>query len=324
MNTVISRRAALAGLVATAAGAVRAKAGDFPTKPIRLIVPQSPGSVADIMARVMSKPLSAILGQSVVVENRAGGSGSIAAQEVVRAPADGYTLLVGSVSTHGLLSSIDKNLPYDPVQDFEPITQINDAPLVLIVNPSSGLNTLGELAERARANPGQLTFASGGNSSGSRFAVELLRLDGKLDMRHIPYRSPAEGVRAVVGGEATLGSPALPSAPALIKAGRLRALAITGESRAALLPDVPTAAEAGFPSVVFYNWTGLFAPAHTPRPIVDQLADASRQALKDPEVIKVIEEAGARPIGQEPAQFKVFVQTEVAKWRKTADAAGIQ
>ncbi|MHA7685777.1 Bug family tripartite tricarboxylate transporter substrate binding protein [Cupriavidus sp. PET2-C1] len=295
----------------------------YPDKPIRLVVPQSPGSVADIMARVLSKPLSDRLGQSIVVENRAGGSGIIAAKLVANAAPDGYTLLVGSVSTHGLISSIDKSHAYDAIKDFEPVSQINDAPLVLVVSPSSGLTSLKELAQRARAKPGSLTYATGGNASGSRFAVELLRLNGKLDMVHIPYRSPAEAVRAVVAGEATLGSPAIPSAPELIRAGRLRALAVTGESRSPLLPDVPTAAESGFPSVVFYNWTGIFAPANTPARIVAKLNEAVRLSLQNPDVIKAITESGARPVGQSPEQFKAFVKTEVSKWARTAHDANI-
>lgn len=313
---------ALAGSTALAATAPATAA--YPDKPIRLIVPQSPGSVADIMARVLSEPLSKRLGQPIVVENKAGASGAIAAQSVARAPADGYTLLVGSVSTHGLLSSLDPNLAYDPLKDFAPITQINDAPLVLVVNPASGIHSLKELAERARAQPGQLTYASAGNASGSRFAVELLRLNGKLDMLHVPYRSPAEAVRAVVANEATLGSPSLPSTPELIRAGRLRALAVTSESRAALLPDVPTASEAGFPSVVFYNWTGLFAPAQTPAPMVTRLYEAIREALHDPEVVKAIETSGARPIGQSPEAFTAFIRAEVDKWTRTARDADIK
>lgn len=311
-------------LAAVAALATGAHAAPYPEKPIRLIVPQSPGSVADIMARVLSEPLSKRLGQPIVVENKPGASGAIAAQSVARAPADGYTLLVGSVSTHGLLSGLDPNLSYDALKDFVPITQINDAPLVLVVNPATGINSLKELAERARSQPGALTYASAGNASGSRFTVELLRLQGKLDMLHVPYRSPAEAVRAVVANEATLGSPSLPSTPELIRAGRLRALAVTSESRSPLLPDVPTTSEAGFSSVVFYNWTGLFAPAHTPAPVVAKLYDAIRQSLNEPDVVKAIETSGARPIGQSPEAFAAFVRGEVEKWTRTAREADIK
>lgn len=297
---------------------------DYPNKPIRLIVPQSPGSVADIMARILSQPLGQRLGQTIVVENRPGASGVIAAKLVAGASPDGYTLLIGSVSTHGLISSIDKTHPYDPIKDFEPVGQVNDAPLALVVNPSAGLNSLKDLVRLAQAKPGELTYATGGNASGSRFAVELLRLDGKLDMVHIPYRSPAEGVRAVVAGEATLGSPAIPSVPALIKAGKLKALAVTGEKRSPLLPDVPTAREAGFPSVVFYNWTGIFAPAHTPPAIVEKVNEAIRYALATPEVVKAIGESGARPISRSSGQFRTFVASEVRKWGKVAADAKIE
>jgi len=295
----------------------------FPSKPVRLIVPQSPGSVADIMARVLSKPLGEALKQTIVVENRPGASGAVAAQAVARAVPDGYTILVGSISTNGgLLSAIDKTLPYDDLKDFEPITQINDAPLILITSPDTGIDSLAALSARAKQQPGKLTYASGGNSSGSRFVVELLRLNGRLDMRHIPYRAPAEAVRAVVAGEATIGAPALPGAQALVNAGRLKALAVTSNERSHLFPDVPTTVELGYPSAVLYNWTGLFAPAGTPRAIVDKLADATRDALKNEAVIKVIRDSGANVIGQKPQDFRKFVEAEVGKWHKAvADAA---
>ncbi|MBR8457093.1 tripartite tricarboxylate transporter substrate binding protein [Burkholderia dolosa] len=327
VHPAFTRRAlafAAALSVLPAASSAADSASTFPSKPIRLIVSQSPGSVADIMARVLSKPLGKSLGQTIVVENRPGGSGAIAAQAVARAEADGYTVLVGSISTNGgLLSAIDKALPYDPLRDFAPITQINDAPLVLITSPDTQLATLGQVADKAKQQPGALTYASGGNASGSRFVVELLRLDGKLNMRHIPYRSPAEAVRAVVAKEATIGAPALPGAQALIAAGRLKALAVTGERRAPQLPDVPTTVELGFPSAVLYNWTGLFAPANTPPAIVEKLNAAARKALTDPEVIKVIEDSGASVVGQSSADFRKFVEAEVHKWHKAVQDTGI-
>ncbi|WP_315138343.1 tripartite tricarboxylate transporter substrate-binding protein [Achromobacter marplatensis] len=300
-------------------------ASDYPSRPIRLIVPQSPGSVADIMARVLSKPLGESLNQAIVVENRPGASGAVGAQVVARAPADGYTILVGSISTNGgLLSAIDPALPYDDLRDFVPITQINDAPLLIITGVDSGITSLADLAKRAKAHPGDLTYASGGNSSGSRFVIELLRLDGHLNMLHVPYRAPAEAVRAVVAGETTLGAPALPGALALVNAGKLKALAVTGTERAQMFPDVPTTGEQGFPSAVLYNWTGLFAPAGTPDSVVQKLADATRLALRDEAVIQVIRESGANAIGQSPADFQKFVEAEVRKWHKAVRDTGIQ
>lgn len=296
----------------------------YPQKPILLIVPQSPGSVADIMARLIGKSLGETLGQPVVVENRAGASGIIGAQAVARAKPDGYTLLIGSVSTHGLLSGTEKNLAYDPVKDFEGISQINDSPLVLVVNPTSGIKTVGEFVAKAKAKPGELSYASAGNGSGSRFTIELLRIPAGLDMIHVPYKSPMEAVRAVVANEASIASPSIPSAPDLIKAGRLRALAVTGTTRSPLLPDVPTTAEAGYPAVVFTSWTGLFAPAGTPRPIIDQLNLAVQQALAKPDVSKAIVDAGATPTRNSPAAFDAFVRNEVAKWTKAARDANIK
>lgn len=296
----------------------------WPKQPITLVVPQSPGSVADLMARVLSKPLGDLLHQTIVVDDRPGASGAIAAQEVARAQPDGYTILVGSVSTNGgLLSAIDKSLPYDQLNDFIPITQINDAPLILITSPKTGINNLNELVKEARVRPNELTYASAGNSSGSRFVVELLRQEGKLHMRHIPYRAPAEAVRAVVAGEATLGAPSLPSAQTLIANGQVIALAVTSKERSPLFPDVPTTTELGFPTAVFYNWTGLFAPAGTSQTIVDKFSDAARKALTDPAVVKIIKESGANPIGQPTQEFSSFVHSEVNKWEKAVTGSGI-
>lgn len=295
----------------------------YPEQTVQIIVPQSPGSVADIMARVMGKALTKQLGQTVVIVNRPGASGIIGAQAVATAKPNGYTLLVGSVSTHGLLSVTEKSLSYDPIKDFEPISQINDSPLALVVNPNSGINTVQELVDKARAEPNHLTYASAGNGSGSRFTIELLRLAADIDMLHVPYRSPMEAVMAVVSGEGTVASPSVPSIPALIESGQLRALAVTGTQRAALLPDVPTTAEAGYPSVVFTSWTGLFAPAGTPREIVDKLNSAVEVALRDPEVIQSIESSGAQPIRNSPEEFAQFVAAEMAKWKKTGADAGI-
>ncbi|MFC3338343.1 Bug family tripartite tricarboxylate transporter substrate binding protein [Paracandidimonas soli] len=295
----------------------------YPKHAVQIIVPQSPGSVADIMARVLSKSLSKQLEQSVVVINRPGASGIIGAQAVATANPDGYTLLIGSVSTHGLLSVTEKNLSYDPVKGFEPISQINDSPLALVVNSASGINTVQDLVDKAKAEPGKLSYASAGNGSGSRFTIELLRLAGKIDMLHVPYRSPMEAVVAVASNEATLASPSVPSIPALIKSGQIRALAVTSPQRAALLPDVPTTAEAGYPSVVFTSWTGLFAPAGTPRTIIEKLNSAVGAALHDPEVIDSIESSGATPVHSSPNEFSKFVASELAKWKKAGAEAGI-
>jgi len=310
--------------LALASLACASHAADYPAHSVQIIVPQSPGSVADIMARVMSKSLGKQLGQTVVVINRPGASGIIGAQAVATAQPDGYTLLIGSVSTHGLLSVTEKRLSYDPLKNFEPISQINDSPLALVVNPASGITTLQQLVDKARAEPKRLVYASAGNGSGSRFAIELLRLAGKIDMLHVPYRAPMEAVMAVVAGEATLASPSVPSVPALIKSGQLRALAVTGTQRASMLPDVPTTAEAGYPSVVFTSWTGLFAPAGTPRAIVVKLNKAVEAALQDPQVIESITSSGATPVRNSPEDFSRFVADEMAKWRKAGTEAGIQ
>lgn len=321
-RTALKTLALMASALVLGNGAALAEAA-YPQRSIVVIVPQSPGSVADIMARAVSASLSTTLGQTVVVDNRAGASGIIGAQSAARAAPDGYTLFIGSVSTHGLLSGTEKKLPYDPVKDFRGVSQINDSPLALVVHPDSGLKTLKQVVERARQQPGVLSYASAGNGSGSRFTVELLRVQEGLDMLHVPYRSPMEAVNAVVAGQATLASPSLPSVPELIKANRLTALAVTGKTRSPLLPDVPTTTEAGYPGVQFTSWTGLFAPAGTPDAVIQKLNKAVEIALKDPAVIDYIEKSGATPVRQSPAAFDKFVKSEVDKWVKAARDAGV-
>lgn len=295
----------------------------YPQKPVTLVVPQSPGSVTDIVARAITGPLSKALGQPVVVDNRNGASGIIGAERVARAKPDGYTLFVGSVSTHGLNSGIFKTLPYDPLKDFAPITQITDSPLVIVVNPDSKIRTLNDLIQRAKAEPGKLTFASAGNGSGSRFTGELLKASAGIDLTHIPYRGPAEAVAAVVGGEATVAIPSAPSTPTFIKSGRLVPLAVTGATRTDLLPDVPTTAELGHPSVAFTSWTALFAPAGTPEPIIQQLYRVTRAVLAEPEVRKALADVGASPVGSTPDELRAFVEAQVATWTKAARDANI-
>lgn len=314
--------AAAVGLSAALAGSALAE-DKYPQKPITLIVPQSPGSVADIVARAIGNSLSQELGQPVVIDNRNGASGIIAAERLVQSKPNGYTLFVGSVSTHGLNSGIYPKLSYDPIKDFAPIIQIADTPLVLVVNPASNIRTLADLVARAKANPGKLTFASAGNGSGSRFTGELLKASAQINLTHIPYRGPAEAVTAVVGGEATLAIPSAPSTPAFIKSGRLHPLAVTGTSRSDLLPDVPTTAELGHPSVEFTSWTGLFAPAGTPTAIIDRVAQATKKVLSQPDVRKALADVGATPVGDSPATFAVFVKGQVSKWTKAAREANI-
>lgn len=324
MNKLSALLAALASLAAWASPVHSdTTTPSFPTHAIKLIVPQSPGSVADIIARAIGPRLSAQLGQTVVIENRAGASGIVGAQSVARSAPDGYTLLIGSVSTHGLLSGIYPDLSYHPINDFKPIVHLNDSPLVFVTHPGSGLRSLMDVVTRARAEPGQLFYASAGNGSGSRFTAELLRLHENLDMVHVPYKSPMEAVTAVMAQQATIAVPSVPSTPQYIQAGKLVALAVTGKARSPLLPDVPTTAEQGYPDVDFTSWTGLFAPAGTPDKVVETLNRAANDALHDPEVIRIITNTGATPTGGTPQALGHFVQSEVDKWVKAAQDAQI-
>jgi tripartite-type tricarboxylate transporter receptor subunit TctC len=295
---------------------------DYPTRPVRFVVPFAAGSATDAVARLLGQRVSAVLGQPAVVENVAGASGVLAAQAVARAAPDGHTVLITTNTTHGANQSLLAHVPYDAVADFAPVARLGTSSLILVVSPSLGARSLAELAERARAEPGRLTFGSG--SSSSRVSGEMLRVRAGMEIVHVPYRSIPPAVLDVLAGQISMAWADIQSSLPHVQAGRLRALAVSGPARIALAPDIPTAAEAGVPGFDITAWYGAFAPARTPAPILVRLHAAFAAALGDPETVARLHALGVEPAPSTPEELGSFVVAEIAKWAAIVRAAGIQ
>lgn len=317
------RRALLAsaGLVAARPGLALAQA-DYPSRPIRLVVPFPPGGSTDIAARVVDEQLALALNQSVVIENRAGAGGSVGADAVARAPADGYTLIMGVTGSHAINISLNRNLRYHPLRDFEPITQVGTLPNILVAHPSVGANTLQELIGLARREPTKLTYASLGNGTAAHLTFEMLKSLAGVQILHVPYGGSGPAITAMLAGDVHLMIDGLPSSLPHVRAGKMRPLAVTSVARSPTLPDVPTIAESGFPGFSADAWNGLFAPKGTPRPIVDRLHAETARILQMPAVRERFAAVGLEPIGSSPAEYQKFVQAEIDKWERFVKASG--
>src|SRR5258707_2580258 len=299
-------------------------AAGFPEKPVTLVIGFAPGGPSDVMARILTKRMEEILKQPVVVENRAGAGGGIAAMAVARATPDGYTILLATGSLLAINVSLDKNLGYDPEKDFEPITAIGTQTNVLYTHPSVPAKSLAELIDYARANPGKLTFGSGGNGTPAHLAGELLKMEAKLEMTHVPFRGTGPALQAVIGGHVPMAyNPPPPLLPHL-QSGSIRALAITTLKRTAALPEVPTIAESGFPRFEATTWHGIVPPARTPQDVVATLHCASGAAVNDPEVRKALTQLGVDVVGNTPAAVHAYIKSEIAKWAAIVKSAGAQ
>jgi tripartite-type tricarboxylate transporter receptor subunit TctC len=314
-------RAALAALLLSAlAGAASAQ---YPSHPVRFIVPSAVGGGTDIIARAIALKLSESLGAQFVVENRPGAGQMIGIELAAKAPADGYTILMAA-STLAINPIMYKAVPYDPVRDFAPITQAATLPNVVVVHPSLPVKSISELIAYAKAHPGQLNFASAGIGTSPQMSIELLKSMAGIDMVHIPYKGTAPGVVDVLAGQVLVMAPNVLTALPHIKSGKLRALAVTSPKRSAALPDVPTVAEAGLPGYDSTQWYGVLAPAGTQREIVARLHGAIARALRDEEVGRRLAADGAEPVGSSPEEFTAFIKSETEKWAKVARAAGIK
>lgn len=316
-------RATLLGttLLGVCAAATAQGVPAWPQRPLRVVVPFPPGSSADAAARVITVRLAEVLGQSVVVDNRSGASGNIGADIVARAAPDGYTTLVGTTSTHAVAVSLSEKLSYDPLRDFAPVTLFGSSPYVVLVHPSVPVSSMKELVAHARARPGQVNYASAGNASLAHLGTALFASMAGIQMNHVPYKSSALSVLDLVAGRIDLlfgtPSPVLPH----LRAGKLRALAVTSSRRASFLPDLPTVAEAGFPGYELALWFGLFAPAGTPAPILERLTADTRKVLAMPETRDALALQGLEPASLTPAQFAAMIKVEIERWRKAASAA---
>ena len=296
---------------------------NFPDKPIRIIVPFTAGSGTDIIARTIAEPMSRSLGQPIVIENRPGAGGTLGAGQVAKSSPDGYTLLVHSAG-HVANSSIYSHLPYDTLKDFAGVTPLASLPNVLIVAPSKGFKTVGDLVKKARANPGVMNYGSAGNGSATHMNAEIFRLSAKFDAQHVPYKGTPEAMTEVATGRIDFFFAPLSSALPLIKDGRLQALAVGTAKRSPLLPDVPTTVEAGYPNSDYVFWVAMFAPAATPRPIIDRLNAEALKALASPEIKEKLAVLGAEPMPMSPAAFDAFLRTETARMAQVVKSAGIQ
>ncbi len=312
---------ACAGLIAMAASSGAGAAENWPTKPIRMVIPFSAGGNTDVVARLIAPHIEKAVGQPVVVENRPGAAGNIAADFVARADADGYTLLMGTVGTQAINYSIYKDIRFKPA-DFAPITLVASVPNVLAVTASLPVKSVQELIAYGKKNPGKLSFASSGAGSSIHLSGEMFKSRTGVDMVHVPYKGSAAAVTDLVGGQVHLMFDNLPTSLPFIKNGTLRALAVTSAERSTNLPDVPTMAEAGVPNFEAGSWFGVLAPAGTPAPIVNKIDQAIEKAMADPEMQKRVVELGAVPTVKGPAEFNAFIGTEIEKWKAVVQAAG--
>jgi tripartite-type tricarboxylate transporter receptor subunit TctC len=295
----------------------------YPDRPITLIVPFAPGGPADIIARILSNALSQSLGQQVIVDNRAGAAGNIGMGQAARATPDGYTLLLTSTAI-AVNPALFKNLPYDPFKDFIPISELVNAPNVLVVRPDSGMKSLADLIARAKAAPGTFNYASPGAGTKSHLTGELLKLRAGIEMQHIPFRGAGPAAQAVLAKTVQVGSVALGAAESLIKGGELRALAVTGAERWFSLPEVPTMIESGFPHFVSDTFNALFAPTGTPPEVVALLVRESRAAMANPAVREQARRAGFEIVAGTPEQLAARVAAEVPSVRELVAKAGIK
>jgi tripartite-type tricarboxylate transporter receptor subunit TctC len=294
----------------------------FPTKQIRIVVPFPAGGATDIAARAIADKMGAAWKQPVVVENRGGAGGNVGSDVVAKAPADGYTLVMGVTGSHAINISLYAKMPYDPVRDFEAISQVAVVPNVIVVHPSVKAVTLKEFVALAKREPGKLDYASLGSGTAAHLGMEMFKRDAGIFLVHIPYRGSAPAVADLIGGQVQVMMDGLPSALPHVKVGRLRALAVTSQKRSPAAPDLPTIAESGYPGFYADAWSGLFAPRGTPKAVVDRLAAETRRILALPEVRERLAGLGAEPVGSTPAEFASHVQREIAKWAQVVKASG--
>jgi tripartite-type tricarboxylate transporter receptor subunit TctC len=318
--------ALLRGLVLAASvlavQAVHAQA--YPSRPIRLVVPFPPGGSADILGRALGQKLGEGLGQSVVVENRPGAGTAIAAELVAKAAPDGYTLMLGTVSSHAINPALNPKLPFDPLRDFTPIAPVAAIPFALLVHPSVPARTLPEFVGYARSKPGKLDYSSAGSGTSNHLAGELFEAMTGTHMVHIPYRGSAPALQDLIAGRVSVMFDLVLTAAPHVRSGAVRALAVTGAKRSAALPDVPTVAESGLPGYEVSAWFGVFGPAGLPQPVVDRLNAEIARALAAPDLQQRLASQGAETLAGSPDQFAAYLKGEVAKWAKVVRNAGVQ
>ena len=326
-----TRRAGLIGLVlgllpacGLAQTAVADPAPGYPSRPVRLVVPYAPGGVSDIIGRVLAQKMSEVLGQSMVIENRAGAGGMVGSGVVAKAAPDGYTIVLSSLSAYAIGPRMVKAPPYDPVNDFTPIGAVALTPTILTVGAATPFRTMRELVAFAKANPGKLDYGSSGIGSVAHISAELLRASAGVDLSHVPYKSAALAYPDMIAGSLAMVFDALPSAIVHVRTGKARPVAMMSDRRSPLLPDVPTFAEAGYPGVTLRLWVGLHGPPGLPGAVVQKLNDAIAKALAAPDLRERFAAVGADPFPSSSREFAAMVRQDVETLARTMDAAGIK
>ena len=293
----------------------------YPNKPVRVVIPYPPGGPTDIVARVLFQQVSEATGQQFLLDNRAGAGGNIGAEIVAKAPADGYTLLIGTTA-HAINMSLFKNLNYDVQKDFAPVSLLTQGPLVLVTHPQFPANSVKELIEVAKSKPGGLNFASSGNGQSTHLSAELFNTMAGIKMSHVPYKGSAPALTDVMSGQVDVMFDTTLSAMPFVKAGKLKALGLTSPVRSAAAPDVPTIAESGLPGYEVFAWNGVLVPAGTPRAVIQQLNDQIRKAMLLPQVKDKFSAQGFAASWNSPENFGVFLKNEGDKWARTVKASG--
>ena len=301
--------------------ALAQSAATYPNKPIHITVTFTTGGAPDILARLIGDKLTGAWGQPVIVENRPGAGGNIGADYVAKAAPDGYNVVVGTVGTHSINGALYQNMPYDMTRDFTPVTLLASTPNMLVVNNSVPAKTLKEFIDLGKKE-GKMTFASSGSGTSIHVSGELFKTMTGIDMQHIPYKGRASAIPDVLGGRVTMMFDNMPSSLPLVREGKLRALGVTSSKRSAAAPDIPTIAEAGLPGFDAVSWFALFAPANTPRPVVDKLQAEVSKILKSPEVSKKLLDLGLEPVGSTPDELASYQKAEIAKWSKVVKDSG--
>ena len=295
----------------------------YPAKPVRMVVPYPAGGYYDLLARVIGQKLGEMWGQTLVVDNRAGANGIVGTELVAKSAPDGYTLEMGGIGPHGINPSLYGKLPYDAVRDFAPVIHVANAPNVLVVHPSVPAASVAQLIALAKARPGQLNYASNGSGSSPHLSAEMFASMAGIKIQHVPYKGSAPAVADILAGQVTLLFGTMGDVVPHIRAGKLRALAVTGARRIPALPDVPTMIEAGVPGYEAVAWFGVMAPAATPRPIVLKLNQDIARTMQMPDVLdKITAQGSAEIVGGSPEQFGAFVRAEIAKWAKIIKQSG--
>ena len=296
----------------------------YPSKPIRIIVAYTPAGATDILARAVGQKMSESFGQPVIVENRPGANGNIGTDVAAKATPDGHTLLMVTAGSHGINPSLYRKLPWDAVKDFAPVSLVAMVPNIMVVNNSVPAKSVKEFIAHLKANPNKFNYGSPGNGSTAHLSQELFKTMTGTSMQHIPYKGSAGVLADVIGGQIIVTIDNMPPYLPQVKAGKLRALAVSTAKRSPALPDVPTIAEAGVPGYASSAWFGLVAPAGVPKPIVDKLAAETQRILKLPDVNERLSSLGAEPVGDRPEQFSAMIKSEIAKWAKVIKDANVE